>query len=389
MPATLRSAAGAMAAELTQWRRHLHAHPELSFAEHETAAYIRAHLDRLGIPHTSPAGTSVVGLVPGSRPGKTVAVRADIDALPIPEENDLPFKSTRPGVMHACGHDGHTAIVMGLAQVLAGYRDFPGTIKLIFQSAEEKPPGGARDLVAAGVLDDVDQIIGLHLISNIPTGRAGIIAGPMMANADGFTARIIGQGGHAAAPHQAVDAVVVAAQAVLNLQTIVSRRVDPLRPAVITVGQIEAGYAFNIIAPEARLSGTTRSLDDPVRRQLHDEIHRVLEATAQVHGARAEIDYLWGYPALINSLEPVAVFEEVCRDVLGQDALVDQQPVMGGEDFAVYLRERPGAFLFLGCGNESVGSTWPHHHPRFTIDEAALAPGVAILGETALRLLGA
>lgn len=378
----------AMAQDLVTWRRYLHAHPELSFQETGTSRYIQSHLARLGIPYTVPAGTSVVGLIEGRRPGKTVAIRADIDALPIQEENTFEFRSTRPGVMHACGHDGHTAILMGVAELLAAKPDFPGRIKLVFQQAEEQPPGGARALVEAGVLADVDHVIGPHLISDIPTGRAAILDGAQMASADNFTARFVGKGGHGAAPHQTIDATVVAASAIVNLQTVVSRRVDPLLPAVVTVGEMRSGSAPNIIAQVATLRGTMRALDDATRELLHAEVRRVLEATATTFGAGVEVEMEWGYPVLVNHPHEAELFREVAREVLGADGLQETRPFMGGEDFAYYLRERPGAFLFLGCRNEAKGSCWPHHHPRFTIDEDALPHGVELLTRTALRLLG-
>ncbi|MFO7172907.1 MAG: amidohydrolase [Bacillota bacterium] len=385
----IKERAQALAPDLVAWRRHLHAHPELSFQETETSRYIQEHLRRFGIPFTLPAGTAVVGVIEGRRPGRTVAIRADIDALPIEEENTFPFRSTRPGVMHACGHDGHTAILLGVARLLAESPDFPGRVKLIFQHAEETPPGGAQALVAAGVLADVDHVIGLHLISSIPTGKAAILTGPQMASADNFTARIVGQGGHGASPHEAVDSIVAAAAAVMNLQTVVSRRVDPLLPAVVTVGQLHAGTAANVIAPVAVLEGTIRALDEETRRLLHAEVRRILEATAGAYGARAEVEIAGGYPPLVNHPHEAEVFRAVCREALGPDWNHPIRPFMGGEDFAYYLRERPGAFLFLGCRNEAKGACWPHHHPRFTIDEDALPLGVEILIRAALRLLTA
>ncbi len=378
----------ALTPDLTAWRRYLHAHPELSFQETETATFIRRHLSELGIEWTNPTGNSTVGILRGRRPGKTVAVRADIDALPITEENDFGFVSTHPGVMHACGHDGHTAILLGVARLLAREPDFSGTVKLLFQEAEEMPPGGAKALVEAGVLEDVDHVIGLHLMSDIPTGRAGIIAGPMTASADFFDAKIIGLGGHGASPHQTIDAVVAASSFVMNLQTVVARKVDPLHPAVISVGTIQSGFTYNVIAPSAEMKGTVRAYDESTRQFMQSEIQRTLEATCAVFGARSEYQYTWGYPATVNHRYETEVFQAAVRDTLGADALVDQRPVMGGEDFSYYALARPGAFLFLGCRSEAAGSVWPHHHPRFTIDEAALPQGVEVLTRATLKLLG-
>lgn len=386
-PETIRQWARDHAADLVAWRRYLHAHPELSFAERETSRYVSRHLDAHGIPWTNPAGNSIVGVVEGSRRGRTVAVRADMDALPILEENDFEYKSTQPGVMHACGHDGHTAILMGVARLLAGQRDFPGTVKLIFQEAEELPPGGAQALVQAGALDQVDHVIGLHLVSSIPTGRAEIIQGPIMAAADGFTARIYGKGGHGGVPHQAIDAVVAASSFVMNLQTVVARKVNPLQPAVVSVGRMDAGFAFNVIAPSAELQGTLRSFDPAVRQQLRDEVERTLEATCAVYGARYELEVLEGYPVVWNHPHETEAFRAVCLAALGHDPVMDANPLMWGEDFACYAQHRPAAFLFLGCGNPDRGASFPHHHPRFTIDEDALPTGVEVLVGTALRLL--
>ncbi|MFZ5815711.1 MAG: M20 metallopeptidase family protein [Bacillota bacterium] len=387
MQAQLAAMAREWSRDLTEWRRHLHANPEVSFQEYETTEWIARRMEEWGIPYTRPTPTGLVGMIEGRRPGKTIAVRADIDALPIAEENDFPFASTRPGAMHACGHDGHTAILLGLSRFFSQNREFAGRIKLLFQPAEELPPGGAKAFVEAGVLDDVDACIGLHLISEVPTGGASICDGPMMANSDGFSAKIYGRGGHGASPHQTVDAVMVACNAVMNLQTIVSRKVDPTKPAVITVGSIHAGTTFNVIADSAEIKGTVRSFHSEVRQQLHDEIKRTLENTCAIYGATVELAYNWGYPALVNDAGIADVLRAAAQETLGEGNLSVQRPIMGGEDFAYYSQKVPAAFLFLGCRNPEVGANWEHHHPRFTIDEAALPLGMEILGRATLRLL--
>lgn len=384
----LAAAARASANDLTAWRRHLHMHPEISFEEFATTEWLANRLEEWGISYARPTPTGLVGIIEGNRPGRTVAVRADIDALPITEENQFAFRSTRPGAMHACGHDGHTAILLGFARFFSMHRDFPGRIKLLFQPAEEKPPGGAKAFIEAGVLDDVDSCIGLHLMADVPTGTARMTEGPMMANSDGFTARIQGRGGHGASPHDTIDAVMVACNAVVNLQTVVSRKINPTLPAVISVGAIHAGTTFNVIADSAELKGTVRSFHDDVRQQLHDEIRRTLEATCAMYGASFTLEYNWGYPALVNHPEITEVLRTAAGEVLGPQNLAVQAPLMGGEDFAYYGRKAPAAFLFLGCANPAVGAEWAHHHPRFTIDEAALPHGVEILGRAALKLLG-
>lgn len=376
-----------MAPNLTEWRRYLHAHPELSFEEFRTTEWLAERLTEWGIPFTRPTPTGLAGVVAGDRPGRTIAVRADIDALPICEETGLPFASKNPGVMHACGHDGHTAILLGLAKFLAENRNFPGRIKLLFQPAEEKPPGGARSFVEAGVLDGVAACIGLHLMSDIPIGKAGIFAGAMMAHSDGFTVRIQGRGGHGASPHQTVDAVMVACNAVVNLQTIVARKVDPLQPAVVTVGAIHAGTTFNIIPDTAELRGTLRCFDTQVRRQLQDEVRRTLESTASMYGATVEITWNLGYPALVNHPEITEVLKSAAAEVLGPEHVFAPRPTMGGEDFAYYAEKVPAAFLWVGARNPDVGANFEHHHPKFTVDEGALPLGLEILGSAALKLL--
>jgi amidohydrolase len=383
----LTAAARSWSADLTGWRRHLHQHPELGFEEFETTEWLARKLEEWQIPFTRPTPTGLVGVIEGSRPGRIVAVRADIDALPIVEENSFGFVSGRTGVMHACGHDGHTAVLLGLARFLSENRDFPGRVKLLFQPAEEKPPGGAKAFVEAGVLDDADACIGLHLISDIPVGNATICDGPMMANADGFTARIQGRGGHGASPHETIDAVMVACNAVVNLQTVVARKIDPIRPAVISVGAIHAGTTFNVIADTAELKATVRSFQDDVRQKLHDEIKLTLEATCAMYGATVDFQYQWGYPAVVNDPEIAGAMRTAAGAVLGAEHVHVAEPTMGGEDFAYYTRKLPAAFLFVGCGNAEVGANWAHHHPRFTIDEASLPHGMEILGRAALKLL--
>ncbi len=383
----LSSAALRSKQDMIDWRRYLHVNPEVSFEEFETTNWLANRMQEWGIAYTRPTPTGLVGIIEGNRPGPTVAIRADIDALPIHEENTFAFCSQRPGAMHACGHDGHTSILLGLSRFFSENRDFPGRIKLLFQPAEEKAPGGAQQFIAAGVLDDVDFCVGLHLISELPTGRAAITEGPMMANSDSFTAVVRGRGGHGASPHQTIDAVMVACNAVVNLQTVVARKVDPIRPAVVTVGSIHAGNAANVIADSCELKGTVRSFHEDVRQQLHDEIARTLESTCAMYGATVEINYTWGYPALVNDPDMTNVLRDAARETLGAENLELQEPIMGGEDFAYYGRKVPSGFIFVGCRSEAEGSTWAHHHPRFTIDEASLPHGMEILGRAALSLL--
>ena len=373
--------------EMVQWRRYLHENPEITWQEYETTEWIARWLDQWNVPYIRPAATGLVGIITGNRPGPTVAVRADIDALPIHEENTFSFASKRPGAMHACGHDGHTASLLGLTRFLSQNRDFPGTVKLLFQPAEEGG-AGALKFVEAGVLDDVSACIGVHLMSTLPTGQVSITEGPAMAASDGFTARIQGKGGHAASPHQAVDPIVVACAAVMNLQTIVSRRVDPIKSAVITIGSIHAGQAANVIPDSVEIKASIRSFDPEVRQQLHDEVIRTLEGTCAVYGATVQVEYRFGYPCVNNDPAITDVLREASAEVVGEANVLKAAPIMGSEDFAYYSQKCPSSFLFVGAMNPEEGANWPHHHPRFTVDEAALPHSMEILGRAALKLLG-
>jgi len=381
------TSARTMAPQLTEWRHHLHAYPEVSFQEVETTAWLAGFMERWGIPYTRPAATGLVGVIEGSRPGPTIALRADIDALPMQELNTFEFASKRPGAMHACGHDGHTAVLLGLAKFFSENRDFPGKIVLLFQHAEEKAPGGAKSFVEAGALEGVSACLGLHFSSQDVTGTAHIAAGPITANSDSWTAVIKGKGGHGAAPHRTIDAVMVACNAVVNLQTVVARKVDPIQPAVLTVGSIHGGTTFNIIADEAELKGTVRTYDRAVRQQVHDELIRTLESTCAMYGATVEVSYIWGYPALVNHEGMTELLKTTAVEVFGADKVKKQVPLMGGEDFAYYAEKVPSAFLFVGARNAEVGAEFEHHHPRFTIDDAALPYGMELLGRAALKLL--
>jgi amidohydrolase len=372
--------------EAIAWRRHLHAHPELSFEEVETSRFVEETLRSFdGLELSRPTPTSVVASLRGSRPGKVLALRADMDALPIQEETELEFASTRPGVMHACGHDGHTAMLLGAAKLLAARRDeLAGEVRFLFQHAEEKPPGGARQLVDAGVVDGVDLVVGAHLASIQAAGKVGCRAGPIAAAADAFSAVIRGQGGHAAMPHRTLDPVVVAAQVVTNLQQLVSRTVDPLRSAVVSVTRFHAGTADNIIPEAVELGGTVRTFDPEVRTAVREGLERVMRGVTEAHGATFTLEYVDGYAAVVNDEEAAGRVEAAARATLGDDAIMEADPIMGGEDFSAYLEKAPGAFFWVGAGHEGA---FPHHHPRFTIDETAFRPGIAVFVRTALDYL--
>lgn len=372
--------------QLVAWRRHLHTNPELSFQEHETTTLIAGLLDEWDIPYDRPLETGVVGHLKGAQPGPTVAVRCDIDALPIQEENTFEFASARAGVMHACGHDGHTAILLGLARTLASQRgEIRGEIRLLFQPAEEVLESGARHFIDAGVLEGVDAVIGLHLISDLETGKISLRGGPIMASTDEFQITITGRGGHGASPHQTVDSLVVAASLVGELQTLVSRRVDPLEPAVVTVGMLHAGTAFNIIPGTARLTGTVRTLSEPIRELIEREMAALATNLARAHGAEAEVVYRRGHPSLANHDQMAEFLKPAAAAAVGADSVVGLKPTMGGEDFAAYSKITPSAFAFIGSRNSELEADFPHHHPRFTVDERALGLGLRFFLESLER----
>lgn len=387
-----------LAKDIIEWRRHLHAHPETGAETPETAAYVAGILRNLGLEvRTGVGGHGVVGLLRGTaengrKDHRTIAVRADMDALNVQEETGLEFASKVPGRMHACGHDGHVAMALGAATILSRMKDdVRGNVKFIFQPAEEGP-GGAKPMIEDGVLRDprVDAIIGLHMgcIWNVPTGSVGVRPGAMMAAMDRFEVLVKGKGGHGAMPHQTCDALYVGAQIVSALQGIVSRRTNPLSPIVITVGQFHSGSAFNIIPGTAWLEGTTRCLDEALRARLPEMIREVAQGVAATMGAECEVTYHWGYPVLINDRGFTDFFSNVARDVLeaagGGTVQELPEPTMGGEDMAYYLREVPGAFFFLGSRPEVA---YPHHNPKFDIDESTLPLGAALLAEAARRWL--
>lgn len=389
---TLTSTVVAVRDELIADRRHLHANPELAFEEHETAAYVAARLRSLAIEtQTGVGGTGVKGVIRGGRAGRTVMLRADMDALPIQEESDKPYKSTRPGVMHACGHDGHTAILLAVARILAARPEtLAGNVVLCFQPAEERPPGGAIKMIEDGVMDDpkVDAVFGLHLSSQ-PVGTVGMRGGASQASADTFRAEIIGVGGHAARPHAAVDPVLIAANVVTTLHTIVSREVDPLQSAVITVGTIQAGTVPNVIPRSATMSGTVRTLDEDVRQKLAKRIQETIVGIARAMGGDATVDYAFGYPVMVNDEEMTELVRSVAHEVVGEERTrYNHPPIMPSEDVGYFISRATGCYFNLGVLNEAKGITVANHNPGFDIDEDALPVGVAMLVRIVDRYLG-
>ncbi|MFC8687188.1 M20 family metallopeptidase [Brevibacillus porteri] len=379
-----------MEPQIISWRRHLHQHPELSFQEEKTPALIAEILRGLRFDEvrTAVGGRGVIGVLRGGRPGKVVALRADFDALPIQDQKEVPYKSTVPGVMHACGHDAHTSQLLGLASVLAAHREqFAGEIRFVFQHAEEENPGGAIQMVQDGAVDGVDAIFGVHLWSMFPVGKVYISAGPLMANTDDFSIEIKGRGGHGAVPEETVDSIVIGSQIVGHLQTIASRNVSPLESVVVTVGTFHGGDSTNIIADSCRLTGTVRTFLPDVRDRAEQRLTEIAEGTAAMMGGSATVVYDRGYPAVINHEKETAIAQEAAIAAFGAGRVESMKPLMGGEDFSYYLEKVPGAYLFVGAGNPEKLATYPHHHPRFDIDEDAMLIAGELLGRTALHYL--
>jgi len=371
--------------ELIRWRRDFHRHPELSFQEHRTSATIRQFLESLSLPIRACAGTGLIGVLQGMPGGKTVALRADMDALPLREEGAKEYLSENAGVCHACGHDGHMAILMGAARLLSRRKsEFRGTVVFLFQPAEEKLPGGAQQMIAEGALDGVDAVFGLHLWQGLPTGAVACMKGAMMANADEITITVIGKGGHGSVPQVAVDPILVASHLVVSLQSIVSRNVDPLKAAVVTIGKMEGGSAHNIIPSQASLYGTVRTFDREIQSLIEKRLGEIVEATCHAFQATGVLKYDRGYPAVVNNESMTDLTLEVAKKTLGGTCIKNIDPIMGGEDFAYYLQEVPGAFLFFGMGD---GMGFPHHHPAFDIDEKALPQATLLMSSLALEYL--
>lgn len=380
--ARVRADIRALQPQLVEWRRRLHQKPELAFREQLTAEFVCQKLTEWGIEHqTQIAQTGIVATIAGHRPGPVLAIRADMDALPIQEQNQVPYRSQHDGIMHACGHDGHTAIALGTACYLAQHRnDFAGTVKMIFQPAEEGP-GGAKPMIEAGVLKnpDVDAIIGLHLWNQLPLGTVGVRAGALMAAVELFECKIQGKGGHGAIPQQTIDSIVVAAQVVNALQTIVARNVNPIESAVVTVGEFHAGTAENVIADSARMRGTVRYYNPQFEGFFGQRIEQIINGICQAHGASYDLRYWQLYPAVINHPDMADLVRSVAECVVETPAgIVPECQTMGGEDMSFFLQEVPGCYFFLGSANLSRGLNFPHHHPRFDFDETALSMGVEI-----------
>lgn len=377
--------------QMVRWRRDFHQYPELSFQEERTPKVVADWLKQCGLKvRTGVGGNGVVGLLEGGFAGPTIALRADMDALPIQDEKSCDYRSQVPGVMHACGHDAHTSTLMGVASLLAERREqIRGRILFIFQHAEEQIPGGAARMIADGALDGVDAIVGVHLWTPLPCGVIGLREGALMAAADSFKIEVIGKGGHGGLPHKAVDAVAITSHLVVNLQTIIGRQVDPLQSGVISVGRIQGGNAFNVIAERCELEGTVRTFDPQLRNHIYERIEEVATQTCRMFGADCRLEYGWGYPPVVNDQTEAHRLAQVARKVLGNEQVWEIPEIMAAEDFAYYLQEKPGAFCLVGAGNVEKGFTHPHHHPLFDLDEEAMKVSAEILIESALAYLNA
>ncbi|MFC3038712.1 M20 family metallopeptidase [Virgibacillus xinjiangensis] len=374
--------------QVYEWRRTMHRHPELSFQEYWTSDYIEEELKKIGgIEISRPTETSVLGIIRGGKPGKKIGLRADIDGLPIQEERkDIAFASEKEGVMHACGHDGHASILLGAAKVLAGQADeLNGEIYLIFQHAEEAPPGGAREMVETGIFDELDFIYGQHLFSTIPVGKIGMTTGPVTSNSDTFDLLIRGKGGHASQPENSIDPVVIGAQVIEKFQAIVSRATSPLDSVVISTTTFHAGSATNIIPDTARLGGSVRTIQDETRELVKNKMEQAVASVCDFYDAGYDFDFQYGYSAVVNDEEKTNQVIRMAQDVFG-DKVFDYPLGMGGEDFSAFSRLVPSTYAFIGAGNPEKGFDYPHHHPLFGLDEDSFIDGVQMMVHVALEM---
>lgn len=373
---------------VVEMRRHFHMNPELSLEEYETTEFVAKELDKIGVPYERLTKTGLIATIQGKSSGKTVALRSDMDALNVTQKNDVSYKSKNEGKMHACGHDAHTAILLGAAQILNDMKDtFQGTVNLVFQPAEEVA-AGAKDLMAAGDwYSKVDNFFGAHVWSGLESGKVSVEAGQRMAAADLFKIKVTGKSGHGSMPHQTVDSVVVASAIVLNLQTLVSREYSPLDALVITVGSIHSGNRFNVIAGSAELEGTVRYFTREIAGTIEDSMRRVVESTAAMYRCEATLEYSYVTPPLINEESSSAIAYEAALKTHGAENISKLEKTTGGEDFAYYLKDKPGCFAFIGTKNVEKKTDVAHHNENFDIDEDALIAGSALYAEYAMTYL--
>jgi amidohydrolase len=379
----IRQLAKEYAPETIDFRRHLHAHPELSYKEFQTSAFVQEKLKALDIPFEIKATTGVVGMIKGKNPDRRIiALRADMDALPIREENKVPYKSQNDGIMHACGHDAHTSILLGASKILQELKsEWEGTVKLIFQPGEEKNPGGASLLIKEGILHNPtpQAIFGLHVHPGLETGKFSFRSGPSMASADEIYITVKGKGGHAATPHLTVDTVLVASHIVVALQQVISRNKNPFSPSVLTISSFQGGFTTNVIPSEVKLMGTFRSMDESWRFQAHKLIQRICKGIGQAMGAEIDVLVDVGYPVVNNDekLYPVAL--KKAEEFVGRENIQETEIRMGSEDFGFYTQEIPGCFYRIGVMNELKGITSSVHTPTFDIDESAIEKGMGMM----------
>ncbi|WP_206911741.1 hypothetical protein IGL98_002488 [Enterococcus sp. DIV0840] len=376
--------------DMIKWRRHLHRHPELSFHEVETAKYIQKVLaDFSNLEVSSLTENSVIAILKGSKPGKTIALRADIDALPIMEEADVDFPSENPGVMHACGHDTHTAMLLGAVKVLSEMQDkIAGTVKFIFQPAEEEPPGGAKLLVEAGVMNDVDMVFGLHIAPNIPVGMVGTRKGAASAASDVFTLKIQGKGSHGSTPDLSVDPIMIGVEIINNLNNIVSRNISPFDNAVISIGEFNAGKTANVIPDTAQIQGTVRTNKKEVRAFIKKRIEKIIDGICKMYDATYDLNYLLGYSEVNNDSDATDIVMAAAEKVVGKERMFEAPKMMGGEDFSAYTDVKPGSFFILGGGTAAEGCGYMNHHPKFKIMEECFKVGAGMHAQIILDILG-
>jgi amidohydrolase len=379
----IKELAQAYAPDFIKVRHHLHANPELSYQEFETSKYVQEHLKQYNIPFEVKATTGVIGIIEGRNPqNRVIALRADMDALPITEENDVPYKSTKPGIMHACGHDVHTTCLLGAAKILSETKDlWEGTVKLIFQPGEEKNPGGASLLIKEGVLENPKPqcIFGLHVNPQLEKGLLSFRAGKIMASADELYITIKGKGGHAAAPHLTTDTILIASHLIVSLQQIISRNNNPLSPSVLSITSIQGGHTTNVIPTEVKLMGTFRAMDEEWRFKAHELIRRQTELLVKAMGGEADIHIDVGYPTVYNHEGLHVYAKQIAKDYMGEEKVEETEVRMGAEDFGFYSQAIPGCFYRLGTANKSKGITSGVHTPKFNIDESAIEIGIGIM----------
>lgn len=376
--------------QIIKWRRYLHEHPEVSFKEVETAKYIYNELSKFpNLILSTPTENSVVAILKGNNTGKTIALRADIDALPIVEEADVDFKSKNHGAMHACGHDTHTAMLLGAVKYLSQIPEkLAGTVKFIFQPAEECPPGGAKAIVEAGIIDDVDFIFGLHIFPRIETGHIGIVNGPLTASADIFEINIQGMGSHGSMPELAIDPILTGVEIINNLNNIVSRNISPMDNAVISIGQFVSGEVHNIIPDTADIKGTVRANNNKTRLFLKKRIEEVVEHVCKLYGANYNLEYNLGYSSVINDIEAADIVRNSAKKIVGEQGIFISPQIMVGEDFSAYTDVTKGAFFILGGGSNEKGYKYINHNPNFIIDEKALTVGTLMHIQIILDTIG-